>query len=98
MPEEYYVHEWVCTQCGGAGDTRLLIGMTMKGAVCEIVRVHSLACGGCDGDATTCLRLRPYDASDEQWELLKMNARAKAATADHTEDWMTEAQWIQWPW
>ncbi len=83
MTQEYQEVQWVCMRCGGSGSARLPVDLCDFGVVNELVRAHSLACGGgCDANARTTLRTRPRDFSDEAWEQVKQRAKQKAAQAD----------------
>jgi hypothetical protein len=97
MNREFYKQEWCCQQCGGSGITELEVGMCPLGTQQELVRSHSLLCPGCDGNAVRCLRLRPPDWSDSDWERAKKRAKDLAVHADHSEHWMTKWRWLNWP-
>jgi hypothetical protein len=60
---------------------KLIADLCEWGYVSELVRAHSLACNGCDGDARTCLQLGRADRSETDWERTKEQASNKAAAA-----------------
>lgn len=97
MPEGLCRYEWTCEHCGGNGVALLLDGLSDWGFVCELERAHSLACGGCDGNARKTLRVRRRNLSDKDWDKVKEAAKRKAATADHSESWMDKWLWRVWP-
>ncbi len=85
MKQEWQVVHWVCLHCGGSGETRLPIDLGAIGYVAELVRAHSLACGGCDGNARTSLRTRTREFSDQAWEQFKQLAKRTAASKRHSD-------------